>query len=112
MLATETISPELILTCVAPEATSIRPFVRDSDPCSLTRSYAMRNSASAEDFALTIYSTADPATFDPQRFAQQREANPYNRYQFKLPGYENWPGYANNLQFIARRYCGLWGRGT
>jgi glyoxylase-like metal-dependent hydrolase (beta-lactamase superfamily II) len=32
--------------------------------------------------------------------------------EFKLAGYENWPGYANNLQFIARRYCGLWGRGT
>ncbi len=32
--------------------------------------------------------------------------------QFKLPAYESWPGYANNLPFIARRYCGLWGRGT
>ncbi len=32
--------------------------------------------------------------------------------EFKLSGYENWPGYANNLQFIARRYCALWGRGT
>lgn len=32
--------------------------------------------------------------------------------EFKLPAYENWPGYANNLQFVARRYCGLWGRGT
>lgn len=32
--------------------------------------------------------------------------------EFKLAGYENWPGYATNLQFIARRYCGLWGRGT
>jgi len=32
--------------------------------------------------------------------------------EFKLPGYESWPGYANNLPFVARRYCGLWGRGT
>ncbi len=32
--------------------------------------------------------------------------------EFKLAGYENWPGYAANLPFIARRYCGLWGRGT
>jgi glyoxylase-like metal-dependent hydrolase (beta-lactamase superfamily II) len=31
---------------------------------------------------------------------------------FKLPAYESWPGYANNLPFVARRYCGLWGRGT
>ncbi|MSQ18866.1 MAG: hypothetical protein EXR39_04755 [Betaproteobacteria bacterium] len=32
--------------------------------------------------------------------------------EFKLPAYENWPGYAGNVQFIARRYCALWGRGT
>jgi glyoxylase-like metal-dependent hydrolase (beta-lactamase superfamily II) len=31
--------------------------------------------------------------------------------EFRLTGYEKWPGYANGLQFIARRYCGLWGRG-
>jgi glyoxylase-like metal-dependent hydrolase (beta-lactamase superfamily II) len=32
--------------------------------------------------------------------------------ELKLPKYENWPGYQNNLQFVLRRYCGLWGRGT
>jgi len=32
--------------------------------------------------------------------------------EFKLAGYEKWPGYATNLAFVARRYCGLWGRGT
>lgn len=32
--------------------------------------------------------------------------------EFKLPKYESWPGYANGLPFVARRYCGLWGRGT
>jgi hypothetical protein len=32
--------------------------------------------------------------------------------ELKLPKYESWPGYANNLQFVLRRYCGLWGRGT
>ena len=32
--------------------------------------------------------------------------------ELKLPKYESWPGYANNMQFVARRYCGLWGRGT
>ncbi len=31
---------------------------------------------------------------------------------FKLPKYENWPGYAAGLPFMARRMCGLWGRGT
>ena len=39
------------------------------------------------DFALTVYSTADPATFDPQELARQKLANPYNAWQFKLPGY-------------------------
>lgn len=32
--------------------------------------------------------------------------------EFKLPKYQGWPGYAAGLPFIARRYCGLWGRGT
>ncbi len=32
--------------------------------------------------------------------------------EFKLPKYENWPGYQSGLPFVARRYCGLWGRGT
>ena len=32
--------------------------------------------------------------------------------EFKLTKYESWPGYANNLPFVARRYCALWGRGT
>src|SRR5687767_715521 len=43
--------------------------------------------AADANFALTIYSTADPATFDPQQLAQQRLANPYNAWQLKLPGY-------------------------
>jgi len=32
--------------------------------------------------------------------------------ELRLPKYENWPGYQNNLPFVVRRYCGLWGRGT
>ncbi len=32
--------------------------------------------------------------------------------EFKLPKYASWPGYENGLPFVARRYCGLWGRGT
>jgi hypothetical protein len=43
--------------------------------------------AAEPNFALTIYSTADPATFDPQQLAQQRLANPYQAWQIKLPGY-------------------------
>jgi glyoxylase-like metal-dependent hydrolase (beta-lactamase superfamily II) len=32
--------------------------------------------------------------------------------ELKLPKYESWPGYAQNMPFVLRRYCGLWGRGT
>ena len=32
--------------------------------------------------------------------------------EFTLQKYASWPGHATGLQFIARRYCGLWGRGT
>lgn len=32
--------------------------------------------------------------------------------ELKLPKYASWPGYEGGLQFVLRRYCGLWGRGT
>ena len=32
--------------------------------------------------------------------------------ELKLPKYESWPGYAQNLPYVLRRYCALWGRGT
>jgi glyoxylase-like metal-dependent hydrolase (beta-lactamase superfamily II) len=43
-----------------------------------------------------------------------REGKCWNEVEkgLRLPKYENMPGYANNLQFVLRRYCGLWGRGT
>jgi hypothetical protein len=30
----------------------------------------------------------------------------------KIEKYATLPGYANGLPMVARRYCGLWGRGT
>jgi hypothetical protein len=38
-------------------------------------------------FALTIYSNADPATFDPQEFVHQQSLNQYYAQQNPLPGY-------------------------
>ena len=32
--------------------------------------------------------------------------------ELKLPKYETWPGYGQDLPIVLRRYCGLWGRGT
>jgi hypothetical protein len=52
-----------------------------------TRPAAATTRPGTSNFSLTIYSTADPATFDPQQLAQQRLANPYNAWQLKLPGY-------------------------
>src|SRR5687768_8798350 len=54
---------------------------------SATRPAAATTKPGTSDFSLTIYSTADPATFDPQQLAQQRMMNPYNAWQLKLPGY-------------------------
>jgi glyoxylase-like metal-dependent hydrolase (beta-lactamase superfamily II) len=30
----------------------------------------------------------------------------------KLTNFKDWPGYQAGLEFIGRRYCGVWGRGT
>ena len=52
------------------------------------------------------------ASAEMRKLAQEGKCWDAAEKEFKLPDYEKWPGYANNLQFIARRYCGLWGRGT
>jgi hypothetical protein len=30
----------------------------------------------------------------------------------KLLSFKDWPGYEQSLEFIGRRYCAVWGRGT
>jgi glyoxylase-like metal-dependent hydrolase (beta-lactamase superfamily II) len=52
------------------------------------------------------------ASAEMKKLAQEGKCWDAAEKEFKLPGYESWPGYAANLQFIARRYCGYWGRGT
>lgn len=47
-----------------------------------------------------------------KELAQQGKCWDAAEKEFRLPDYEKWPGYAGGLPFIARRYCGLWGRGT
>jgi glyoxylase-like metal-dependent hydrolase (beta-lactamase superfamily II) len=32
--------------------------------------------------------------------------------ELQMPKYSKWPGYEQALPLVARRYCGLWGRGT
>jgi glyoxylase-like metal-dependent hydrolase (beta-lactamase superfamily II) len=52
------------------------------------------------------------ASAEMKKLAQEGKCWEPAEKEFKLPKYENWPGYAANLPFVARRYCGLWGRGT
>jgi glyoxylase-like metal-dependent hydrolase (beta-lactamase superfamily II) len=52
------------------------------------------------------------ASAEMKKLAQDGKCWDAAEKEFKLAGYESWPGYANNLEFVARRYCGLWGRGT
>ena len=58
---------------------------------------------------LQLYRTASS---EMKKLAQDGKCWDTAEKEFKLPAYESWPGYANGLQFVARRYCGLWGRGT
>ena len=58
---------------------------------------------------LTFLRDASEAVKGPARAGKCWDAA---EKEVKLPKYEKWPGYENNLQFVVRRYCGLWGRGT
>jgi hypothetical protein len=52
-----------------------------------TFAFAQPQPPADSNFALTVYSTADPATFDPQELARQQVLNYNYRYQNPLPGY-------------------------
>ena len=58
---------------------------------------------------LTIY---QDASAEMKKLGQDGKCWDQAEKEFKLEKYASMPGYANNLQFVARRYCGLWGRGT
>jgi len=52
------------------------------------------------------------ASAEMQKLAREGKCWDTAEKEFRLSGFESWPGYASGLPFIARRYCGLWGRGT
>ncbi|MEA2710609.1 MAG: hypothetical protein QOF78_3210 [Phycisphaerales bacterium] len=81
-----------VVSIVAPVMTfagsATRPApARPAAAAAAAAAAATTRPGAASDFSLTIYSTADPATFDPKQLAQQRMMNPYNSWQLKLPGY-------------------------
>jgi glyoxylase-like metal-dependent hydrolase (beta-lactamase superfamily II) len=52
------------------------------------------------------------ASEEMKKLARQGKCWDDAEKEYKLPKYESLPGYAAGLPFVARRYCGLWGRGT
>jgi len=52
------------------------------------------------------------ASAEMKKLAQAGKCWDAAEKEFQLSEYASWPGYAAGLPFIARRYCGLWGRGT
>ncbi len=52
------------------------------------------------------------ASAEMKKLGQEGKCWDPAKKEFKLDKYAGWPGYQNGLPFIARRYCGYWGRGT
>ena len=52
------------------------------------------------------------ASAEIQKLAHEGKCWLPTENEYKMPKYEKWPGYAAGLPLLARRYCGLWGRGS
>ena len=62
--------------------------------------------------AQNILTLMQEASAEMKKLGQEGKCWEPAEKDFKLPKYASWPGYDNGLPFVARRYCGLWGRGT
>jgi glyoxylase-like metal-dependent hydrolase (beta-lactamase superfamily II) len=62
--------------------------------------------------ARNVLTLMQEASAEMKKLAQEGKCWEPAEKDFTLPKYANLPGYQNGLQFVARRYCGLWGRGT
>ena len=70
-----------------------------------------KQTGSKED-AKALLTFLQDASAEVQKAAREGKCWDTAEKEVKLPKYESWPGYQNNLPFVLRRYCGLWGRGT
>jgi glyoxylase-like metal-dependent hydrolase (beta-lactamase superfamily II) len=70
-----------------------------------------RQTGTKED-AKNVLALYQEASAELKKLGQDGKCWDTAEKEFKLPKYANWPGYENGLPFVARRYCGLWGRGT
>ena len=65
-----------------------------------------------KDDAKNLLTFLQDASNEVQKAAREGKCWDTAEKEVKLPKYASWPGYENNLPFVLRRYCGLWGRGT
>ncbi len=62
--------------------------------------------------AQDVLTLMQEASAEIRKLAQEGKCWEPVEKEFKLPKYATLPGYENGLPMVARRYCGLWGRGT
>lgn len=65
-----------------------------------------------KDDAKAVLAIYQDASTEMKKLGQAGKCWDEAEKEFKLEKYATLPGYANGLPFVARRYCGLWGRGT
>jgi glyoxylase-like metal-dependent hydrolase (beta-lactamase superfamily II) len=62
--------------------------------------------------AANLLTLLQDASAEMKKLAQEGKCWDTAEKEFTLQKYAAWPGYQSGLPFIARRYCGYWGRGT
>src|SRR4051812_29340839 len=65
-----------------------------------------------KDDARAVLTLMQEASAEMKKMGQDGKCWDTAEKEFKLPKYATLPGYEAGLGFVARRYCGLWGRGT
>lgn len=62
--------------------------------------------------AQAILTLMQEASADMKKLAQEGKCWEPAEREYKMPKYANWPGYEAGMPLVARRYCGVWGRGS
>lgn len=62
--------------------------------------------------AQNILTLMREASADMKKLAQEGKCWEPAEREYKMPKYASWPGYEAGMPLVARRYCGVWGRGT
>jgi glyoxylase-like metal-dependent hydrolase (beta-lactamase superfamily II) len=65
-----------------------------------------------KDDAKNLLTLLREASSEIQKLAREGKCWDAVEKEYKMAKYENLPGYQNGLPMVARRYCGLWGRGS